>query len=333
MSIKAILILSTIGWGAFTFLFYRGLYTQHVRHKDYAAFAKAAFSAVAEHFAELKEKSVSLVVDKGFNIKDDTAWQEALETFITNIVAPNLDADTRHRIRTIPSVSKNFSTFIYHFVSHLVAKPEMPQGYDLKSAIDAIEDRGNFVAFLSASYRFMPGKEVATRLAMVLVAISMFTLAEDSYAGNGEAFTPLAACNALIDEEGFQPNASGYTELDEESYSCATPYKELGAGALPNNLAMYGRGTKEEVTRVKIMLNVNVKSRAAADTKTLATLCGKMVAELSGSTPKDFTGKVAQGVPFEAAFDGYRLFLTKSVWKTGKGFELNCGIATLDHKE
>jgi hypothetical protein len=333
MSIKALLILSTIGWGAFTFLFYRGLYTQHLRHKDYAAYAKAAFSAVVVHYAELKEKSVRLVVDKGFKIKDDTAWQEALETFITNIVAPQLDADTRRRIQLTTSVSKNFSTFVYHFVSYLVAQPEMPQRYDLKKAIDAIEDRGNFIAFLTASYKFMPGKEVATRLAMVLVAIGMLTSTQDSYASNGEAFTPLTACNALIDEEGFQPNPSGYTDLDGESYSCATPYKELGSGALPNNLAMYGRGTREHVTRVKIMLNVNVKGRAAADTKTLATLCAKMVSELAGSTPKDFTGKVAQGKPFEATFEGYRLFLNKTVWPTGKGFELNCGIATLDHKE
>lgn len=330
---KVTLMWSTVVWGVFAFFFYRGLHARFVRHKDYAEFARASFLAVGEHYAELKEKSISQVVDKGFKIKDDSAWRETLETFISSILLPYLNANTHHRVRNIASVGKNFSTFVYHFVSYLVAQPEMPKKYDIKKAIRDVEDEGDVVSFLSANHKFLPGKEITTRLALVLVTLGMLSAAEHSYASNGEAFTPLAACNALIDEEGFQPNPSGYTELDGESYSCATPYKELGSGALPNNLAMYGRGTREKVTRVKIMLNVNVKGRVSADTKTLASLCGKMVTELVGVTPKDFTAKVAQGKAFESAFEGYRLFLTKTVWPTGKGFELNCGIATLDHQE
>jgi hypothetical protein len=317
----------------FAFAFYRGLYTRNARHKEYAEFARAAFAAVGEHFSELKEKSVSLVIDKGFKVKDDSAWIEALETFISNIVVPGLNLQTRQRIKTNPAASKGFSTFVYHFVLDLVAQPEMPKSYDLKRAIRAIEDEGNAIAFLTSDYRYLPGKEVATRFALVLVALGMFSMADRTYASNGEAFSPLTACNALIDEDGFQPNPSGYTELDGDSYSCATPYKYLSNASLPNNLALYGRGTREAVTRVKIMLNVNEKGRATQDTKTLATLCNKMVTELVGDAPKDLTAKVSQGRAFEQSFDGYRVYLTKTVWSTGRGFELNCGISTVDHKE
>ncbi|MDR6924806.1 hypothetical protein [Pseudomonas sp. BE134] len=328
-----LLVCITLAWAVFAIFFYRALHTRHVRHQDYAAFAKAAFASVGEHFAELKEKSVSQVVDKGFKITDDSAWRQTLETFITNVVTPRLDQSTRQRIKDHLPVSRCFSTFTWHFVRALVANPTMPKTYDLKQAIRVIEGDGDAVSFLSTQYRFVPGKVVLTRFALVLLTLGTFSVSDHTYASNGEAFTPLEACNALIDEDGFQPNASGYTELETDTYSCGTPYKMLGSQDLPNNLAMYGRGTRDQVTRVKIMLNVNVKSRATQDTKELASVCGKMVKALTGSKPSDFEDKVAKGKPFEALFEGYHVFLTKSVWKTGKGFELNCGIATLDNKE
>lgn len=152
-------------------------------------------------------------------------------------------------------------------------------------------------------------------------------------ADEGKGFAPAAACSVLASEPGFQPNRSGYNVLYDDVYSCGTPYKELGAGNLPNNIALYGRGTRSEVTRVKLMLNVNVASRAAADTKTLASFCTKMIDGLVGASPKGLAQKIGQGKPFEESFKGYRIFLAKDVWNTGKGFELNCGIATAGHEE
>ncbi len=330
---KVIMVLLCVLWGVFAFLFYRGIYARHVRHKDYADFAKATYQSVQTHFTELKDKSRSLVVDKGFNVKDDSAWTEALETFISNIVAPALKPATRSRINASPAVSKDFSTLALNFVLDLIAHERMPSGYDLEAVIKSIEATDDVMAFFSGTPKYLPGKEVRTRLAVLLVAAGLFATADHSYAANGVPFSPLAACNALIDEDGFQPHASGYTELYDGVYSCATPYKELGSGALPNNVALYGKGTAREVTRVKLMLNVNVTSRTAQDTKTLAKLCTKMIASASGESPQGLEKQIAQGKPFEQQYQGYRFFLTKTVWSTGKGFELNCGIATKDHKE
>lgn len=137
----------------------------------------------------------------------------------------------------------------------------------------------------------------------------------------------------MVDVPGFQPNTSGYSELYDGVFSCATRYKELGNQALANNVALYGKGTVHEVTRVKLMLNVNVASRGAQDTKLLGSLCTKMIANVAGAAPPSFEQKVAQGKAFQQSFDGYRVYLDKIVWPTGKGYELNCGIATAKHEE
>lgn len=96
---------------------------------------------------------------------------------------------------------------------------------------------------------------------------------------------------------------------------------------------MYAKGTKTDVTRVKLMLNINNKQTASRDTKELGRLCEKMVKNLLGSTPAGLGTKIAAGVPFEMVYESYNLFLKKDVWPTGKGYELNCFITTLDHKE
>lgn len=168
--------------------------------------------------------------------------------------------------------------------------------------------------------------------ALALAALA-FSAASASHAADGKGFSPATACKVLERTPGFKPNPSGYAALYDDVYSCGTPYKDLGSQDLPNNVALYGRGTKDEVTRVKLMLNVNVESRAAADTKALAALCTKMIQGLTGSVPAEFGKKASQGKPFEEQFQGYRVFLTKEEWPTGKGFELNCGIATLNHEE
>ncbi|MCY1463352.1 hypothetical protein D9M71_812330 [compost metagenome] len=81
------------------------------------------------------------------------------------------------------------------------------------------------------------------------------------------------------------------------------------------------------------MLNVNERNKAVRDTKTLSGLCETMITNLAGSAPAGFAGKVASGNPFRIEHEGYIVYLEKEVWPTGKGFELNCGIATPTHKE
>jgi hypothetical protein len=320
-------------WAMFAFFFYRGFYLRRARQRDYAEFATVTFERVREHFDELKAKRASGIVDKGFKMIDDSAWKETVGTFVTNIVLKSLRASTRDRIKSSQAVSTSFTTFADHFVKDLAAQEVLPEGYDLDALIRSIENQTDAVAFFSGEPNYLPGKVVVSRLAALVLAIGLFAPGQSTYAAAGEPFTPLDACNALTEVPGFQVNASGYSELSDGVYSCATPYKELGTAGLPNNLALYGRGTSAEVTRVKVMLNVNQAAHAVKDTKILADVCNKMVTNLVGEAPADMAKRVGQGKPFEDTFNGYRVFLSKSVWSTGRGYELNCGIATLNNKE
>lgn len=320
-------------WAVFTFFFYRGYYLRWVRHSDYVEFAKATFAAVQEHFSELKAKRNSGITNKGFKMIDESAWRETVSTFVTNVVLGALKPKTRSRIKASQAVSTSFTTFTDNFVRELTAQETFPKSFDLKALVRSIESDTDAVAFLSGEVKYLPGKALVSRLAAVLLAIGLLIPSQPSYAAAGASFTPLDACNALAEVPGFQVNASGYTELSDDVYSCATPYKELGTAGLPNNLALYGRGTKTQVTRVKVMLNVNQTARAAKDTKTLGDVCTQMITNLVGEAPADMAKRVGQGKPFEEEFNGYRVLLSKSVWPTGKGFELNCAITTLGHKE
>lgn len=330
---KTTMVGACLIWAVFAFFFYRGYYMRWVRQRDYAEFAIVTFERVREHFAELKAKRASGIVDKGFKMIDDSAWKETVGTFVTNIVLKSLRAATRERIKASQAVSTSFTTFVDHFVKDLAAQEAFPESYDLEALIRSIESETDAVAFFSGEPKYLPGKVFVSRLAALVLAIGLVTPGQPTYAAAGAPFTPLDACNALTEVPGFQVNASGYTELSDDVYSCATPYKELGTAGLPNNLALYGRGTRTQVTRVKVMLNVNQIGHAAKDTKVLADVCTQMVTNLVGDAPADMAKRVGQGKPFEDVFNGYRVFLSKSVWSTGRGYELNCGIATLDHKE
>ncbi|EJM57330.1 hypothetical protein PMI29_04831 [Pseudomonas sp. GM49] len=84
---------------------------------------------------------------------------------------------------------------------------------------------------------------------------------------------------------------------------------------------------KFDFTDQVIDLNVNQTGHAAKDTKVLADVCTQMVTNLVGEAPADMAKRVGQGKPFEDAFNGYRVFLSKSIWSTGRGYELNFVLA------
>jgi hypothetical protein len=327
------MLLACLIWAAFVFFYYRSILTRYIRHNQYAEYANAVFSAVGENFSELKGKSTSLVADLGYNRSDDSAWKEEVEKFVTMIVLPKLKDNTRAKFRTSPEMIKEFSTLSYNFVLDLVSYASMPTKYDLKELIASIESTGDARSLVSGRPVFKPGKEILSKLALLVLAAGTLSITEPSIAADGQAFSPMDACNALGDEEGFTPSNSGYSELSEGVYSCGTPYKDMSGGALPNNLSMYGKGSPDKVTRVRIMLNVNEKANAKRDTKELGRLCQKMIKTLAGSAPVGLAEKVASGIPFTVQHEGYRVYLEKTVWPTGKGFELNCGIATSSHKE
>lgn len=326
-----ILILACLAWTAFTIAYYRSAIKRKLRNQRYAEYAQVVFNSVGEFFPELKHKSQVLVKDLGFGKYDESAWHEEVIKFINLVVFPRISKGNAARIKGDPDENRTFSTLAFNFVLDLMCYANIPNGYDLDEVIASIEDQDDSKNLLSGKPVFRKGKDLVIRYAVLVLAVGALASNESVYAGNGESFSPLDACNALAEEQGFEPD--GYSELYDDVYSCGTLYKITVGGTLPNNFSMYGRGNKTEVTRVRLMLNVNQQAYAARDTKELGRLCEKMVTNLIGSAPEGFANKVAAGRAFELTHGGYRLILERKNWPTGKGYELNCVVATPNHKE
>lgn len=330
---KSYMVFFCVVWAALAFFFYRGLYISRERRKISCVFAESTVKAVRENFVELKLNSKSMVISKGYGVIDDSQWKGEVKRFVSEVVVSYVGKSLMMKAREKAWGRTLFAVLAYRIVIDLMKYDAMPDDYDARSLIDGLEDKQDALAFFKGELKFRGAAEGKAGLAMAFVLVGLSGGAGDVMAAEGEAFSPIDACNVLADEDGYQPGRSGYSELSGDSYSCATPYKDLSDSLMPNNIALYARGRPTEVTRVKLMLNVNERQNAGRDTKTLARLCEKMVITLAGSAPAGFKAKVQAGKPFKSEFSGYNLYLNKTVWPTGKGFELNCGIATKDHKE
>ncbi|MBB4866832.1 hypothetical protein HNP46_005739 [Pseudomonas nitritireducens] len=325
------LIILSFLFTVFMVFFYVGMTRKLMRFKRYKTYAQVIYTKLIEHYEELSAKRDALIVDKGYNVVDPQPWIDEMHKFISIVIAPALPKSLQATIKKKTLASIEFSSFACAFLVKLLDEPKKPSGYDLDAFTQELEDTDRIDSFFKGEPAYNKGMKVTTRLAGLMLLIAFVGHQGTALAEDAQGFAPITACNALADEPGFSP--SNWSELYEGKYTCGTKYKDLGQGALPNNLSMYGMGTKAEVTRVRLMLNVNVKSRAGQDQKTLAGLCTKMTEALIGDVPQGYAGKIAAGTPFESDFNGYRVALTKEVWKTGKGFELNCIVATKYHKE
>lgn len=321
-----------IAWAALSFIFYRGLFIKMERRKLSCLLAEATANAVRDNFSELKINSNSMIENKGYGVIDDSRWKGEVKRFVSEVATGYVGNSLMIKVRKKTWGRSLFAVLAYRIVMDLMKYQSMPEKYDAKPLIDGLENNQDIFSFFKGEPKFRAAAEVKAGLAIAFFLVILGGTS-DVMAADGQAFSPIDACNALADEDGYQPGKSGYSELNGESYSCATPYKDLSDSLMPNNIALYARGRPSEVTRVKLMLNVNERHNAGRDTKTLGRLCEKMIITLAGSAPEGFKEKVQAGKPFKSEFSGYNLYLNKTVWPTGKGFELNCGIATKDHKE
>lgn len=141
-------------------------------------------------------------------------------------------------------------------------------------------------------------------------------------------FPPAQACNFLSGNPAFS-NPSSYTPFFPEmknDYACGTKYYEVlsNPAGLSNNLSYYVRGTPESAKRIRILLNVNDESTFA----TANNVFQKASSDLFKSAfhrdiEQDISIALGTSTPGKWMVDGYSVQLDKTVWPTGKGFELN----------
>ncbi|MBU0921270.1 MAG: hypothetical protein ABIJ49_21850 [Pseudomonadota bacterium] len=95
MSPKLYLVLVLLVLGAYLFWLTREQLAAMQTRKKGLAYGKAVMAAVETHFVELKDKSVLLVEDKGYQVVDDSKWKAELDKFITMIVRPKVEGFIR----------------------------------------------------------------------------------------------------------------------------------------------------------------------------------------------------------------------------------------------
>ncbi|WP_313506312.1 hypothetical protein, partial [Stutzerimonas kunmingensis] len=316
----------TLAFSVFAFLFYRAIYITNSRAARYKAYGNAVYKAVGEHFEELKEKEKRLKVDKGYGNVDDSEWKDEVINFINLVVAKRISARQVSAIKTVPGLNLEFYTFCANYIMDLLCYSKLPEN-DYIGVIEDIEIPGQNKLIPSRTAALHKAKQYVGRLAIVFVAVNA-SFYENAEAAEG--FAPFDACNALIDEDGFTPHDSGYHAYYEgvDEFGCSTPYKDLGAEAMPNNIALYVTGVSElSANSVHLVLNVNVPKNASRDLKYFSNMCGKVVSSLVGQQAAKFSAEIIKGKPFSYVDGGYGFRLEKDIWPSGKGFEYRWAVA------
>lgn len=271
--------------------------------------------------------------------KYDGTWEYGAQGFMRGFLY----------LETIPYSEVIEATIVERVGKHVFAEITLSDGIRFKVKMEDKIYSEFYERFLKignqAENLILPHRRVSMRGALISSVILLFVIgilngndgdsgySKSNVSTDGAPFKPDSACNVLADYEGFQPTKTGYSELYDGIYTCGTYYKDLTDALIPNNIALYLRGSHDRVTRAKLMLNVNELKNAATDTEILASFCNDLVVRMADSSPQDFKSKIVQGDPFEVTHAGYYLFLDKTVWPSGKGYELNCGLKTKNHVE
>ncbi|WP_312923952.1 hypothetical protein [Stutzerimonas nitrititolerans] len=97
MSPKLYLVLALLILAAYLFWLTREQLAAMQTKKKGLAYGKAVMAAVETHYVELKDKSVLLLEDKGYQVVDDSKWKAELDKFITMIIRPEVEGFIRAR--------------------------------------------------------------------------------------------------------------------------------------------------------------------------------------------------------------------------------------------
>lgn len=135
---------------------------------------------------------------------------------------------------------------------------------------------------------------------------------------------PSVACGFLA---GVGLAAGKYHVEFEDRWICVSPYKDLGAGDAPNNVAVYVSGSATRATKLKLVLNVNDKASAKAALVALADIAGTLAtAALGAPLPSDAVAALKAGKAESWTVAGAPVSAVRDDWPTGRGFEVSVVI-------
>ena len=79
MSAQALLIITTTFFSVFVVCYYRMVWRNKKESERFDRYGEAILMAVKKNFAELKDKEMLLVVDKGYGVFDSSRWEDEID--------------------------------------------------------------------------------------------------------------------------------------------------------------------------------------------------------------------------------------------------------------
>ena len=184
MSPKLYLVLVLLALGAYLFWLTREQLAAMQTKKKGVAYGKAVMAAVETHYVELKDKSVLLVEDKGYQVVDDSKWKAELDKFITMVVRPKVEGFIRSR-----ADQAVFHQFATTMVLQLLDGDVFPRQFPVEEyAAGAIQSAGE------AEKLLIPARWL---FSIVFVAVAVYTAIHQGWLGGllmlvaGLVFNPL----------------------------------------------------------------------------------------------------------------------------------------------
>lgn len=113
----------------------------------------------------------------------------------------------------------------------------------------------------------------------------------------------------------------------ENDYGCNSTYKKLKASApyiLENNIAFYIVGSKHQINKIYLVLNVNDKAEQVSAINELKKSSSILYKRIIGKElPKDLVTAIQNSQPLKKAIGDYKVEVKRIDWPTNKGYELH----------
>ncbi len=123
--------------------------------------------------------------------------------------------------------------------------------------------------------------------------------------------------------------AEGYVtgswkEILDDEYFCCTGYKSINSvEAVSNNIAYYVNGNRTTAAELKLVLNVNIKSKAQEAHSEFLKIAQALNVKATGKKLEDALAEaITKGTASEIKSKSYTTKIIRNDWPSGKGYDL-----------
>lgn len=139
MSAHAMLLLATTLFSIFVVYYYKNTWEKKKEIKTLEKYAEAVLVSAKKHFAELKDKEMLLVVDKGYGVVDNSKWENELDNFTCLVIEPTLQEQKIDRFESTEQKRK-FMLFAKDMIKDLLCYDAFPVTLTAKEYLEGRKD-------------------------------------------------------------------------------------------------------------------------------------------------------------------------------------------------